>query len=281
MAVAGDVVVAPAVRGPLRAFESATGAVRWQWAPDRHCWMYFSPAVLGDVVYQAYSVEDGTWVVALDAQTGQPKWHSSQPIGRNWISHASPAVADGRVFFATAYANLVALDAATGKTCWQRSLGAGLGVYAAPVVTDGVVLQTCKGDLVAAVDMNGGDLRWSYTSDGEALLPGRGAGATPAVADGLAYAGFTDGHVTALSLQNGEPIWQHETRGAVLSSPAISGDVLYVGSNDGWLRALDRYTGECLWSADLGAWVSASPAVTGNAVVAAAWDGNVYTFTGS
>jgi outer membrane protein assembly factor BamB len=283
VAVASGLVLAPSSRGPLYALDSRTGQVRWMWHPGRpgmaHCWMYFSPTVSGDLVYQAYNVANGTWIAGLDIETGQPRWGTKEPIGRNWISHASPAVAGDVVVFATAYANLVALDAQTGAVRWQQPLGAGLGVYAKPVVAGGMVFLACQGDQVAAVDLTSGEVRWRYRSDGATLLPGAATGATPAVCDGTLYAAFTDGRIVALDAGDGTEQWRHQADGAVVSSPAVSGDVLYVGSHDGRLRALDRHTGECVWAHDLGAWVVSSPAVTGNAVVVAAWNGNLHAFT--
>lgn len=284
VATADDLVLAAAARGPLRAFDTTRGEVRWTWSPDHpgmpHCWMYFSPTIVDDLVYQAYSVADGTWVACLDTRTGVERWRTKEPLGRNWMSYASPAVADGLVAFATAYANVVAVDAETAEVRWQRTLEADLAVHTKPVIADGLVFLACSGDQLVALDLASGDERWCYTSGAVSLLTGASTGATPAVADGMVYAGFTDGDVAAFALTSGEQAWRYRTAGPVISSPAVSGDVLYVGSHDGWLRALDRQTGECRWSHNLGSWVASSPAVTGNAVVVAAWDGTVYAFTG-
>jgi outer membrane protein assembly factor BamB len=286
IAVAGDLVLAPSVRGPLRALDVGTGDVRWTWGPPsetagsepERCWMYFSPVVLDDRVYQAYCAKSGVWVAGLDVQTGELRWQTQEPVGRNWISHGGPTIDGDRLYLATAYANLVAVDLGTGELRWQRALGAGLGVRTVPVAVDDLVLLACQRDQLVAVDAQSGDELWRHVSGGGSLLPGAGTAASPAVADGVAYAGFTDGRVTAIDLDTGEAVWHYETRGPVLSSPIVSGNVLYVGSNDGWLRALARDTGECRWSYDLGSWLIAAPAVTGNSVVVGAWDGNVYAF---
>jgi outer membrane protein assembly factor BamB len=284
VAVVGDLVLATSARGPLRALDAATGTVRWSWSPDHagmpNCWMYFSPTIADGRVYQAYSVTSGTWLACLDAQTGREHWRTAQPVGRNWVSHASPAISGDLVTYASAYANLIGLDRHDGRLLWQTALGAGLGVHAKPVVAGGLIYLACRGDQLVAVEPTNGDVAWRYTSPGESSHPSAATGATPAVADGMIYAGFADGHVTAISLTDGEPLWSYRTEGPVNSSPAVSGDVLYVGSHDGRLRALDRRTGECIWLHDLGSWVASSPAVTGNAVVAATWDGTVYAFAG-
>lgn len=284
VAVVDDVVLAPSARGPLQALDVASGSVLWEWMPHdpgaAPCWMYFSPTIADGTVYQAYSVADGSWVAALDAKSGDLQWHTRHPIGRNWISHASPAVDSDLLVFSTAHANLVALDATDGSMRWQTALGGGLGVRAKPVLADGLVLLARHGDHLVAVEADGGTERWRYAVDGVSLLPGTDTAATPAVADGLVYAGFCDGSVAAFHLGSGEIVWRTRTEDAVMSSPAISGEVLYIGSNDGRLRALDRASGDPLWAFDVGSWMASSPAVTGNAVVAAAWDGNIYAFTG-
>jgi outer membrane protein assembly factor BamB/predicted MPP superfamily phosphohydrolase len=283
VAVAGSLVFAPSVRGPLRALDAGTGAVRWEWMPDQpgaeRCWMYCSPTVVDGTLYHTYNLPDGTWVVALDAASGRTRWRTKEPIGRNWATHASPAVDGDLLVFATAYSNLVALDATTGATRWQAGLGGGLQVASMPVLTDDIVLLARQADRLVAIDANSGKPRWHYDAEGDPLLPGAVTAATPAVVDRVACAAFSDGTVVAVDTETGTLRWRQSTGGAVIAAPAISGGWLYVGSNDGWLRALDRGTGDCVWSHDLGAWVTSSPAVTGNTVIAAAWNGRVYAFT--
>src|SRR5690606_32083156 len=147
---------------------------------EPYCWMYYSPTVADGLVYQAYSVSSGAWVVALDVKTGEVTWRTDAPMGRNWFSHAAPAVCGDLVVYATAYANLVALDAATGALRWQNTLGAGLGVRAKPVIAGELILLACHGDLLMAVDSTTGRTVWTYRAPGESLLPGGGTAATPA-----------------------------------------------------------------------------------------------------
>lgn len=285
VAVSDDhgIVIAPEVRGPLHAVDLRGGRVRWTWRPEgpAPCWMCFSPAIIGDIVYQAYSVKSGTHVVALDVATGRERWHTAAPTGRNWFSYAGPTVRRGLLVFATAYANLVALDSRTGATRWETRLDAGVGVGAKPVIVDDLVLLACQGDRLVAVDAATGRPRWSHRASGPPLVPGAGTSATPAVADGHVYAAFTDGSITDLGLATGEPVWRFQADGPVLSSPAVSGRTLYIGANDGLLRAIDHASGQCRWQHDFGAAITSSPAVTGSTVVAAAWSGLIGAFTGA
>jgi outer membrane protein assembly factor BamB len=279
VAVVEDLILAPAARGPLEALDASTGTPRWSWEPAAGwVWMYSSPLIHAEMVYVTYNVRAGAAAVGLEANSGDLCWHTREAVGRNWMTRAAPAIAGERLYFASAYANLVCADLRDGAICWQHALGAGLAVRTVPVIDGDLVLLACQGDQIVAVDRDSGAERWRYVSDGGSLLPGMGTAATPAVADGLAYAGFTDGRVTAIDVRTGGAVWHHQTGGPVLSSPVVSGDHVVVGSKDGTLRVLVRDSGECAWSYDLGNPILSTPVVSGNAIVVGAWDGNVYAF---
>jgi alcohol dehydrogenase (cytochrome c) len=76
-----------------------------------------SPIVWHDTMYVTSSHND---VYALDAKTGAVKWHHAyKPHVIAFSANRGVAIGDGKVYEATLDGNLIALDAATGKTLWS------------------------------------------------------------------------------------------------------------------------------------------------------------------
>ena len=109
-----------------------------------------SPLVVEGIMY--LSGPDGK-VWAIDAKTGEELWR---------YKHASPfdvslccgnvnrgvAVAKGKVFFVTANAHILALDATNGQRVWDRTYGdvrAGESATVAPLVVKNMVIVGSSG----------------------------------------------------------------------------------------------------------------------------------------
>jgi len=81
-----------------------------------------TPVVLNGVMYVSLPFND---VVALDAATGKQLWRYEHVLDENYPICCGPAnrgvaVANGMVFTGTIDARLIALDARTGQTRWDR-----------------------------------------------------------------------------------------------------------------------------------------------------------------
>ncbi len=94
----------------------------------------------------------GNQVIALDAATGRVRWRYKRalPDGVVLMHPTSRGVAlyDDKVFLAANEAVLVALDAATGKEIWTRTVEANSNGYymtMAPLVADGKVMVSASG----------------------------------------------------------------------------------------------------------------------------------------
>lgn len=279
-AIVDSVVLTPEVRGPLRGLDLATGEQRWSWSPqqpkDGHHWMYFSPVVQGDTVYQAFIDRSGAGVAALDVASGSEVWRTEEPIGRNWIAHGSPAVDNDVLVFTTAYSNLVRLDAHDGTVRWQSPFTG--WTRSMPTLTSELALLACPGDLLVAVRPDTGETVWRHTS--EPTVTPAPTTATPAYADGVIYAAFHNGRVTALRETDGAVLWSTDVGAPITASPALAGTTLYVADDTGRLSVVDARDGQVSWSLDLGRHVASSPAVTGNTVLVATGDGVLHALTG-
>jgi outer membrane protein assembly factor BamB len=127
--------------GYLYAIDSATGSLIWKteslgavqagFQPSNYIVGVFSdPIVAGGIVY--VGCNDG-FIYAVDATTGQIKWHFGAGIG-SYPGPPEVTVANGVVYCGSPWGNIYALDASDLATIWQ--IQTGVGVYTGPCVTD-------------------------------------------------------------------------------------------------------------------------------------------------
>ncbi|MCH8950475.1 MAG: PQQ-binding-like beta-propeller repeat protein, partial [Chloroflexi bacterium] len=113
------------------------------------------------------------------------------------------------------------------------------GIYASPVVREGIVYFGAWDGIVYALDATTGDCVWDFETDGP-IIGGL------VLANGLLISPSSDGNLYAL-----DPATGNEERranvGEVWARPALSDGVLYVANVDGELRALDAVTLEEVW----------------------------------
>lgn len=109
-----------------------------------------TPLVIDGVMYVSGS--DG-YVWAIDAATGEVLWeyHHALPLDIPLCCgnvNRGVAVAQGKVFFVTANAHLIALDATNGKVVWDKTFGdirAGESATLAPLIIKDKVLVGSSG----------------------------------------------------------------------------------------------------------------------------------------
>lgn len=141
-----------------------------------------SPIVAGDLVVTTASSgprQDQLHVIALDRETGQPRWERTFWATGRTLCHPTSAVAaptpasDGeRIVALFSSCDLFCLDRA-GRLVWQRNLavehpraGNDVGLGSSPRIVEGtVVVQIdCQGDPFATgIDLATGDDRWSVS----------------------------------------------------------------------------------------------------------------------
>ena len=130
-----------------------------------------SPIVVGGIMF--LSGWDG-WVWALDAKTGTEIWRYKHAIPFD-VSlccgnvNRGVAVAKGKVFFVTANAHVLALDATTGNRVWDKTYGdvrAGESATVAPLVVKNMVIVGSSGGEFGvrghldAFDIETGEHQW-------------------------------------------------------------------------------------------------------------------------
>ncbi|MGD1210288.1 MAG: PQQ-dependent dehydrogenase, methanol/ethanol family [Candidatus Acidiferrales bacterium] len=143
-----------------------------------------TPIVVDGVMYLITARDQ---VFALDAATGRIIWHYVYPPPRpgrpgsfsGLAQNRGVAVGDGKVFFGTNDAFLVALDQKTGRELWKVSvedpMQCGCNIFAAPLVVKDKVIVGENGSDVAhhghlsAFYMKTGRLAWRWD-----VIPGPG-----------------------------------------------------------------------------------------------------------
>ena len=180
--------------------------------------------------------------------------------GASDVSGGGLAISGSRLFVATAFGELVALDVATGGTLWRQDLDAPGG--ASPTVRGGLVYIVSRNSQAWAVEVDTGRVRW--TLDGTPSLSNVSGGAGAATDGSIVIFPFPSGEVMGAFPEGGLRRWstvvtgQRDGRAAatisdITSDPVIDGGRAYVSNFSGRLVALDAATGDRLWTSVEGA----------------------------
>ncbi|MGI8785963.1 MAG: PQQ-dependent dehydrogenase, methanol/ethanol family [Acidobacteriota bacterium] len=252
-------------------------------------------------------------VVALDAKTGERRWHFqfTPHDTHDWDSNETPVLVD-RVFggrqrklllHADRNAFFYVLDRTTGEfllgTPFSRQTWAkGLDARGRPIpVADWEATE--KGvlhypSLVGATNWQAPsydpDTGWFYLTFRDAA--DRYFRTPEEYKEGKAYwGGKTVAHdererggVKALDPETGKTVWESEFFLGSWSAGVLAtgGGVLFAATRDGYLLAYDSRTGKSLWRFQTGATIDSSPmsyAVDGRQFIALSAGGVLYTFT--
>jgi outer membrane protein assembly factor BamB len=227
-----------------------------------------SPIVYGGNIYtldaegnlSAFATSGGSakWRVSLkpDTENAQTSiWSMSLFSGGDGGGYGGGLAADsGRLYAATGYGNVVAIDPQTGKKLWEKMLGA--PVRASPTAAgDRVFVVTLDGRFYCLAGADGGEL-WSVRG-----LPQQASlltNASPAVEGEIVVVPYPSGELVALKVADGTAVWSESlTRTRTTSQvssmsdtarPAIFQGTVYAVGHAGRMVATQSTTGERLWS---------------------------------
>ncbi|QOL79707.1 PQQ-binding-like beta-propeller repeat protein [Pseudooceanicola spongiae] len=216
------------------------------------------PVVAGGRIY---TIDSGATVTAT-ALNGQTLWSTNLVPAQDAPGSASGggvAYANGKVFVASGYGTLTALDASTGAQIWQQKLLA--SATGAPGVYGDLVYVTSGADQAWAVDQNNGRVRWQLSATPN--VNNLAGAPTPAVTDQYVLFGFGSGEVQTAFRQGGMRVWDALISGrragfarsninSITGDPVVEGDTVYAGNQSGRTVALNLSSGERLWTADEG-----------------------------
>jgi len=231
-AYADGLVVVGSWDGRLYALDAATGAQRWAFQagvdPLIHNQQGFqsSAAIADGVVYVGCR---DAHLYAIDLHTGVERWKVD--TANSWVV-GSPAVAQGRVFFATSdTAQYHVVDAATGAET-QPVASTQAYVFGSPTVAGDTVLLGILNGTLQARDRVDGRVLWQFRT-----------AAAKANRDWVLSA---DGHFNAALLfpstwgdDGAAGARRQQSVGSFFSTPLVADGTVYIGSADSNLYALD------------------------------------------
>ena len=226
-------------------------------ASDRGRRILAQPVVARGMVF---AMDAETRVTAVNAQTGERAWSVDlAPKGAEGGFGGGVAYADGRVFVTTGYAQLIALDPASGAELWRRNVRT--PIRCAPTVADNRVYATTLDNRLEVTDATTGTPMWTHSGIAETtVLLGH---SSPAYADGVVVVPYSSGEIFGLRADNGRMIWSDSLtsvrRADVVSDladirglPVISAGVVYAVGHSGRSAAIGLRSGTRLWEKDFG-----------------------------
>ncbi len=225
-------------------------------------------------------VADGR-VFVLDTQGRVTAFSSGGSVA--WRASVTPAgekdhkgfggglAADGgRVFAATGFGHVVALDSQSGKKLWERNLSS--PIRSSPTAADGRVFVVSSDGIARALASADGAELWVYQGIVERaqLL----TNASPAVSDDVAIMPYPSGEVVALRIKDGQPAWTESLARTRLASslgsmtdaarPVVDGGTVFAVGHSGRMVATSVKDGNRLWSLNVPG--IQAPAVAGETV---------------
>ncbi|MCC7276607.1 MAG: PQQ-binding-like beta-propeller repeat protein [Alphaproteobacteria bacterium] len=217
-----------------------------------------TPVIAGGTVY---AMDSGRRVSAMSTASGGRQWtFDLRPEGDSDGGFGGGvAYAGGRLYVATGWAQVVALDADSGKELWRTTVAG--PVRSAPTVSGGrvfVVTIDNQLDVLAAED---GRKLWNQTAISETA--GLMGGASPAVEGDAVVAAFSSGELFGMRVENGRVIWQDNLAAVrrvdaisdladIRGQPVIDRGRVYAISHSGRMVAIDLRSGTRLWEQDIG-----------------------------
>ena len=230
-------------------------------------------------------------VYALDAAADVSAFSASGG-GRSWRTNLTPekessregyggglAYDSGRVYAATGFGRVTALNPATGKKMWEKVIG--IPVRSSPTAAQNKVFVLTTSGRFFCLNGDNGEILWEYRGLTETTTIS--SNPSPAVDGDVVSVPYPNGEVVAIQISTGTPLWSDSlarTRAASsfasmsdAARPAVSNGVVYAVGNSGRMIATSQQTGERLWSANIPG--SQTPWVAGQHIFVVDTDGRL------
>jgi outer membrane protein assembly factor BamB len=220
---------------------------------------FYGKLTASPIVYdgKVITLDAAGHVMAFNASGGSVAWKAptAPENEKDYEGFGGGLAADGgRVYAATGFGYVVALDARSGKKLWEKSVGA--PVRASPTASGERVFVVTKEGQVYCLSGSDGSELWNFQGQSEraSIL----VNASPAVDGDTVVVPYPTGDVVALRASNGQAMWSESlARSRTASSlsamsdaarPAVAGGVVYAVGHAGRMVATSLKTGERLWS---------------------------------
>ncbi len=228
------------------------------------------PVIVGNRVY---TLDTEARVRAFSTGSGKMLWQASL-VPENEEEEAGfgggLAFDAGKLFAATGFGTVVALNPSSGKALWTKRFE--LPFRMSPTAADGRVFAVNAESQLFALSAEDGQELWNARGLPEAAVVL--SNASPAVSGSTVVVPYPSGEMLAFDVSNGQPKWAEKltrTRPGMASKnvgdtarPVIAGGVVYAVSGAGRLVATDIQSGSRRWSVDVAS--NQTPWVSGEAV---------------
>ncbi len=228
------------------------------------------PVIAGNRVYTLDT--EGT-VRAFSKGSGNRLWEQSL-VPENEDEEAGfgggLALADGKLFAATGFGTVVALNPSSGARLWTKRFE--LPFRMSPTAINGRIFVVNAESQLYCLSTEDGRQIWTARGLPEAAI--MLSNASPAVSGDTVVVPYPSGELLAFNTNNGQPKWAEslsQTRAGLAADevgdtarPAIAGGTVYAVSGAGRLIATDIASGSRKWSLDVSA--TQPPWIAGQAV---------------
>jgi len=207
--------------------DSKNGEIIWTYPTDGY--ITSSPAIAEGALYVLSQESNSGALYKLDINTGNLLWRKEIPYQEVFWGgtdlHASPTVAQGKVFTSSNIKEYHAISTSTGEIEWTyRNDYAGEFILCSPIYNEGRVFLVDHFSIVC-VDSETGNTIWSNYLGYELYV-------SPTYSDNKLYVVTDQRSVHVLNATNGEQLSMITTGSNSWSSPTIYEGRVYVGNND-------------------------------------------------
>ena len=245
----------PALRtSPQLIWSSAIGT-----GDERRKRITAAPVLGGGRIYTL----DSTARVSATSSSGSTLWSVDLVPARADEKSATGgglAFADGSVYAALGFGEIVKLDATSGTIQWRQKLGA--TASGVPTVRDGLVYVVAGDDTGWAIEADTGRIAWQVQAV-SSVANVLGAPA-PAITSNLSIFAFGSGDVIATFRRGGLRRWTASVSGQrdgssvsrfsdLTGAPVVAGTSLFVGNQSGRIVSFNVDTGARNWTLSEGA----------------------------
>ena len=227
--------------GLVMAFDSATGAKRWQ---QQLSGSVLTPALISNnrVVLSA---NDG-FLHGLSLQTGQSIWQFATQVPAISVrGSAAPTLLDNKTaLLATADGRLHAITTDSGLPQWSRRVGVGTGSSEVERMSDVDGMPVVDNNQLYAISYSGQLLGIDLASRQVMFVNELASLKALAVNNKQVIATSLEGKVVAYDRSNGNMLWESEELAyRDLTNPVMIGNYIAVGDLDGVVHLFDPATG--------------------------------------
>jgi outer membrane protein assembly factor BamB len=218
-----------------------------------------SPLIAGGKIF---TMDANGNVAAFALQSGNEQWRCYTRPKHNTEQNLSGGIAyaDGTLYASTGYAEILSIDAASGKINWRQKLD--LPARSAPTVAAGLVAVIEQNDILVTFDAATGTPGWRFVGAVQASPTSVAVSGPPAYDSGILVAGFSSGTLAALDANAGTPIWEQSFASAfgqaspldfsdIVAAPVIAGGVVYAVGLGQTMQAIDLRSGNKVWGKEV------------------------------